>query len=125
MVEPYNATFIAVSDLDGIRTAVGGGRRRAGVSIEVRDDENTLISGAVVSGNWMNKSCQLDSCTTDEHGRCSVTQDRLKNNRDSLAFVVVGITGALPYQQAANSDPDADSDGTMITVLKPSNVTLY
>ncbi|HCO61741.1 MAG TPA: hypothetical protein DIT58_16305 [Porticoccaceae bacterium] len=118
VVEPSSATLIAVSDLDGIGMA-GGGRWSAEVTIEVRDDESTLISGAVVSGYWTNKSSQVVSCTTDGVGRCTVTQDRLKNNRDSVAFGVVGITGALPYQQAANSDPDGDSDGTMITLFKP------
>ena len=119
VVEPSNATLIAVSDLDGIGTAVGGGGWRAEVTTEVRNDENTLISGAVLSGNWSNKRNQSMSCTTGEDGRCNLTQHGLNNSSGSVAFSIEGIAGVLPYQQAVNRDPDGDSDGTTITVFKP------
>ena len=59
---------------------------------------------------------------TDSSGRCSLASDKVNSNQYSdLTFRVDDVIhDSLTYQAADNSDPDGDSDGTTITVNKPS-----
>jgi hypothetical protein len=58
----------------------------------------------------------VGSCTTDANGTCSVTTKAKKNEQ----FTVTAVTHAsLSYDPAANTDPDGDSDGTVIRIRKP------
>ena len=114
-----SATSVSISDLDGATTQNGGGRWRAEVTVEVRDDEDTLIPGASVSGSWSSGVSAVGACTTETNGRCSINLAGLKKNNASVDFAVTGITTGLNYEPANNSDPDSDSNGSLITILRP------
>ena len=60
--------------------------------------------------------CIRDSCQTDGSGNCTISAGGLRNNSGSATFSVANIAGSLNYDAAGNSDPDGDSDGTIIVV---------
>ncbi len=103
-----------IADLDA--SAVSMGRTwTATVTATVRDNGAALISGANVSGTW--RRGNVGTCTTDASGTCAVAlSTRAKNEQ----FTVTDVTHAsLTYDPAANTDPDGDSNGTVIRVKKP------
>jgi hypothetical protein len=103
-----------IADLDA--SAVSMGRTwTATVTATVRDNGAALVSGATVSGTW--KSGAIGMCTTTASGTCSVAlSTRAKNEQ----FTVTGVTHAsLTYDPAANTDPDGDSNGTLIKIRRP------
>jgi hypothetical protein len=49
-----------------------------------------------------------------------MTKTGLKTSAASITFTVTNLTlMGLTYQSAANHDPDGDSIGTAISILKP------
>jgi hypothetical protein len=103
-----------IADLDA--SAVSMGRNwTATVTATVRDAAAAPVSGATVSGTWMRGT--VGTCTTDANGTCSVTMTT-KAKREQ--FTVTAVTHAsLTYDPAANTDPDGDSNGTVIRIKKP------
>ena len=63
------------------------------------------------------------ACTTPEDGtgQCpSGWTSYLKKRNKSVTFTVDNVAiPLLQYQPAENHDPDGDSDGTTITIVKP------
>ena len=60
------------------------------------------------------------SCTTNQDGRCIVLRSGIGRKTSSISFTVTGVvrpTYVYDYQQ--NHDPDANSNGTRITLVKP------
>ena len=110
---------MSVADLDGAGVSARGNKWRADVSITVLDDLGAPVAGADVSGAWSNGANGSANCTTTGSGLCTVSKGGLKNNVSSVTFSVTGISGSLTYDQYGNTDPDTDSDGTTIVVLKP------
>jgi hypothetical protein len=104
-----------VSDLDGVSNNLGK-TWTATVTITVRDNLGNPVSGANVSGSFTAGGSV--SCTTGPAGTCTVTSAEVRKNVSSITYTVQNVTGPLPYNPAANSDPDGDSDGTSITVFK-------
>ncbi|MBA2436448.1 MAG: hypothetical protein H0V54_15445 [Chthoniobacterales bacterium] len=103
-----------IADLDA--SAVSMGRTwTATVTATVRDNGAALVSGATVSGTW--RRGNVGTCITTESGTCSVAlSTRAKNEQ----FTVTGVTHAsLTYDPSANTDPDGDSNGTVITIRRP------
>ena len=103
-----------IADLDG--SAVSSGRTwTATVTIVVRDGAGSLVAGATVSGTW--KRGAVVTCITSASGTCSVVAT---GRGRSQVFTVTGVAHAsLGYDPAANTDPDGDSNGTVITINKP------
>jgi hypothetical protein len=112
-------TSMSVADLDGASVSARGGKWRADVTITVRDDLGDPVAGAAVSGAWSNGTNGSGNCTTNGSGLCVASKGGLKSNVSSVTFSVTGISGSLTYDQYGNTDPDTDSDGTTIMVLKP------
>jgi hypothetical protein len=103
-----------IADLDASAFSVGR-TWTATVTVTVRDNAGALVAGATVSGTWMRGMVAM--CTTDGSGTCSV-MTRTRANREQ--FTVTGIThSSLTYDPAANTDPDGDSNGTVIRIRKP------
>ena len=94
----------------------------ATVTITVYDADQVPVADAIVSGDWSVWHLRPATCTTDGNGQCSLTTGQIAGkNKTSATFTVDGVTHAtLTYQAADNADPDGDSDGTTITVSKPS-----
>ena len=91
---------------------------QATVTITVHDTSHNLVADATVSGSWSGGGAA--SCITDGTGQCSVTSGNIHKNTASVTFTVDNVTDTLTYQSSDNHDPDGDSDGTQITVNKPS-----
>jgi subtilisin len=112
---------IHVGDLDGTGTA-SGKNWTARVTIRVDTASEAAVAGAVVSGSWGNGASGTASCTTTSAGTCTVQKTKLA--RASIAQVTFTVTGVTKsgstYSPAANHDPDGDSTGTSIVVLRPT-----
>lgn len=114
---PTGATM-HVGDLDGSTT--GKNTWKAWVSIRVDDSGHGAAPNATVSGSWSGGYSGTASCTTSGQGVCKVSTGSISSSPTSVTFTVTGVTHAsYSYNSAANHDPDADSDGTAITVAKP------
>jgi len=103
-----------IADLDA--SAVSMGRKwTATVTITARDNTGVLVTGGTVSGIWSRGNTA--TCTTDESGTCSVaTTTKVKREQ----FTVTDMThSSLTYDSSGNTDPDGDSDGTVIRIRKP------
>lgn len=103
-----------IADLDG--SAVSSGRTwTATVTIVVRDGADALVSGAIVSGTWARGI--VVNCVTSASGTCSVSATGRGSRQ---VFTVTGVAHTtLTYDSTANTDPDGDSNGIVITINKP------
>lgn len=111
-------TTVHVADLDSAKT-FSKNKWTATVTIKVVDQSGAPVSGAVVTGGWSAGYTGTGTCTTTTAGTCSVTTGSMKLTVTSVTFTVNGVTGTgLTYDSAANSDPDGDSNGTVITIVK-------
>ena len=74
-----------------------------------------------MSHSWSSRDASgSGACTTDGAGQCpSDWTPYLLNRNKSVAFTVDSVASSLQYQSADNHDPDGDSDGTTITIVKP------
>lgn len=114
---PGSAGSMHIVDLDGAGvdnvqswTAV--------VTVLVQDSGGNPVSGATVTGNWSSGASGAGSCTTGSSGQCEIGKSNLR--RPSVTFTVTSVAhGALSYDAGANADPDGDSNGTTIIIMKP------
>jgi subtilisin family serine protease len=106
-------TAMSVKDLDGSKT-IAKKNWTPKVTITVKDSNGNPLSGVKVDGKFNTTAV---SCTTTA-GVCSVTTT-LKLTVTSVTFTVTNLTATgYVYDAAANSDPDGDSNGTSITIIK-------
>lgn len=109
---------IHVADLDGTKT-VTKSKWTAKVTITVKDQDGVFVSGAVVNGAWSAGVTGTGTCTTGSTGTCTITSTGMKLTVPSVTFTVTGVSlSGFTYDPAANTDPDGDSTGTMITITK-------
>lgn len=107
---------IHISDLDGI-SSHHHNMWDAIVQVEVRDAEGITVDQAVVSGTW--STGEGGQCTTGVYGVCSFYLRDLRNKVGSVTFTVNDVQRTYSiYQPSANTDPDGDSNGTQITVVR-------
>jgi hypothetical protein len=98
----------------------GPNRWNATVTVKVLDQNGAPVSGATVSGTWSNGTSGGGNCTTNASGLCSITRLNIRNQSNSVTFTVTNISKAgTTYNPAANTDPDGDSNGTVIVINKP------
>jgi hypothetical protein len=110
---------IHIGDLDGSAT-ISGKTWTARVTIRVHNATEGNVAGAVVTGTWSNGASGSASCTTSSAGTCTVQKTKLaRASVASATFTVTGVTQAGSTYTAANHDPDGDSTGTVIIVLRP------
>lgn len=115
---PPPASTMHVADLDATtsKSRRGWGAK---VTIRVHSGAHANVSGALVTGTWTSGGSA--SCTTSKNGTCSVSISKLATTVGSVTFAVSGITkSGSTYTSSSNHDPDADSDGTSIVVLRPA-----
>jgi hypothetical protein len=115
--------IIHVGDLEGNRWDANRGRWDADVTITVHDENEDPVDGVLASGVWSNGAPGSGECTTDNDGQCQIVRGgTLKNNVSAVTFSIDGLLGAgFTYNADSNHDPDGDSDGTEITILKDSS----
>jgi hypothetical protein len=110
---------IHVGDLDGERQDASRSRWNAVVTISVHDGNENPAAGVLVSGVWSNGATGSGECTTGSDGQCQIVKSNLKNNVPDVTFSLDGLLGSgKTYDSDSNHDPDGDSNGTTITVLK-------
>jgi serine protease AprX len=108
-----------VGDLDRASTSQGS-TWTATVTIAVHDGNHGPVANATVSGTWSGGATGTASCTTGSDGQCPVSKIGIKKNQGSATFTVTAVSHqTLTYAETANHDPDGDSTGKVITVLKP------
>lgn len=109
-----------VADLDGVSSLVNSKSWKATITVKVVDANGVAVSGAVVTGAWSGGITGTGTCTTGAAGTCAVASSNIKTTKTSVTFTVSDVAaGGFTYDAAANADPDGDSNGTAITVLKP------
>lgn len=113
------ATAIHVGDLDAV-SVDNASRWHADVTVVVHDDTETGVEGATVSVDILAVRTFTGSCVTDSAGTCTISTRDVPDSRvDLMTITVTDVTHAsLPYDPAANHDPDGDSDGTSVTVAQ-------
>lgn len=115
----FTPLTLHVGDLDGIATQQGS-KWQATVTITVLNAREQPVAAATVSGNWSGGFVGPASCVTTANGTCQVVTGLLGPRKAKAKWSVTNITYAgLTYDPAANHDPDGDSNGTSIIVLKP------
>jgi hypothetical protein len=111
------AGTVHVGDLDGASTS-SGGTWTASVTVAVAANTGGPVAGAEVTGRW--STGDSAGCVTGADGRCTLDLAGIRKRTGSVDLGVTGVAAdGLVYHQAANSDPESDSDGTTITVSKP------
>ncbi len=113
-------TTMHVGDLDSsVKTRGKSGKWEAFVTVTVHDQNHSPVAGAAISGTWGGDANGTVSGTSDASG--SVTFGT--GNLDGGSAVTFGVTGVSfdgsTYDGGSNHDPDGDSDGTSITVIRP------
>jgi hypothetical protein len=109
---------VHVGDLDGSRT-VTTKNWKATVTVTVHDGSHAAVSGAVVSISWSGGASGSATCTTDATGKCSVSTGNINLRKTSVTFTVTNVSKAgSVYSSTTNHDPEPDSNGTTITVVK-------
>ena len=119
---PSAANTIHIGNLDAT-TSTSGNRWSATVEITVHDANHNLLNGATVVGHWSVLGLNSDTCTSGDlggNGTCIVLFPSLKRSVTSVNFTVVSVTfPGSTYVRADNHDPDGDSNGTTIKVIRP------
>jgi hypothetical protein len=117
---PVAGPTLHIGDLDGSSATAPRNRWNATVTITVHNASEGPVSGATVSGSWSNGGSGNASCVTNTSGQCSVSLSNIRNNTSSVTFSVINVAlSGYTYDGSANHDPDGDSNGTTIVVLKP------
>lgn len=109
---------VHVADLDAVKT-ISKTKWTATVTVKVVDNNGASVSGAVVSGTWSGGYAGTGTCTTGTTGTCSMVTGSMKLTSTSVTYTVNNITvSGYAYDAAANADPEGDSTGTAITIVK-------
>ena len=115
-----SADAIHVADLDAISTRLRQGSWSARVTVVVHGAGHQPVLGADVSGTFaQGGQSWARSCTTVAGGTCAVDSGQFPSNESKASFTVAGVSKAgLTYTPANNHDPDADSNGTTLSLSK-------
>jgi subtilisin family serine protease len=110
-----------VGDLDRSAT-IAGKTWTAKVTIRIESAAHVGLGGAVVTGAWSDGTSGTASCTTASNGTCTIQKTKLtRTTVASVRFTVTGVTRTGgTYVPSANHDPDGDSNGTTIVILRPT-----
>jgi len=85
--------------------------------VKVEDAAHAALGGVTVTGAWNGGSSA--TCVTSAQGTCTVSK-RFGSRKASVTFTVTALSlSGYTYGSAENHDPDGDSNGTLITVLRP------
>ena len=115
---PGAAGTMHVGDLDGSSQVRRNGSWRASVLIAVHDADDNPVGNATVTVSWSAGKKASSSCTTNGSGSCTVRSGTIPPDQTSVTATVTGVTDSLTYDSTVNHDPDGDSNGTFITVVR-------
>ena len=108
-----------VGDMDSVRQ--NNGRTWSLVlTISVADAGHNPVENAAVNGFWSAGASGTNSCITNASGTCTIILSGILKKTGTVTFNVDTVVHAsLTYEMLNNHDPDGDSDGTVIVILKP------
>ncbi len=116
---PGGSFFVHVADLDDASTSQGTSWTGA-VVITVQDENLSPVAGVTVTGTFTRGTSGTFTCVTDGSGQCTISRAGILNSRAKVLFRIDNLSHAfLAYDPVANTDPDGDSDGTMIDLFRP------
>jgi hypothetical protein len=109
-----------VSDLDGSTSVKGrSGKWEVLIIVTIYDENKSAVANATVTGTWSGAKTGSISGVTGSDGTVTLSTGNMDGGTE-VTFAVNDVThDTLNYDAAANHDPEDDSDGTIITVLKP------
>lgn len=108
-----------VGDLDG-SSASSARYWKATVRIVVHDAGHNPVGSVTVRGAWSDGYSGNVQCVTGPDGACTLTTGNVRAKVKSVTFTVKRLVkSGYTYSAAANHDPDGDSNGTSIVVLRP------
>ncbi len=81
--------------------AIKGSKWSATVTITVLDQNNAVVSGAIVTGAWSGAKTGTATCTTGTTGTCAVTASSMTGTSVTLTVTNLAKTG-YTYNPAAN-----------------------
>ena len=112
-----------VGDLDDAGSVNNGSTWTARVRATVLDGDQRPVPGATVRGTFAYATGTVSaSCVTIADGTCILSGSAIPKKSSSTTFTVTDVTvsdNTLAYTASDNDDPEGDSNGTSITVLKP------
>ncbi len=116
---PTEEPTIHVKDIDAYITG-GRSNQQVRVTISIAMGSGGNVDGATVTGSWtVSGSDAQFSCITTGSGKCTIRSGKLPGE-DQTTFTITSVTHpAYSYVPADNSDPDGDSNGTVITIELP------
>lgn len=86
--------------------------------VTAHDGSHRPLAGAALSVQWSTGANAVE--VSDASGKSTFTVSGLSLTTPSVSLTVTGATHPpLSYDAGANHDPDGDSTGTSITVLRP------
>jgi serine protease AprX len=107
---------VHIGDLDDTSSLLSSGWR-AQAKILVEDQDASPVPGAVVTAKWPNGT--KATCTTNTSGICRISK-KLVKSKLSIVLTATNVSSSVgAYQASLNHDPDGDSNGTKITLVKP------
>ena len=116
---------IHVADLDGSAAWVNMDQWQQTVTITLRDEHQTRIGGAAISGIWSNGGGEV-SCFTESNGECTLESPLALNGVSQITFTVSGIEhDTLAYAPTDDIDFDGDSNGSSLMIDRPVHPTVH
>lgn len=116
--EPPADGVLHVADLDGVYTQVRN-RWYSTVTVTAVNAAGDPVANVSVSGAWSNGVTGTGICVTGSTGTCSINSGSVRTNIDSMTFTVINLAATgYTYDATANTDPDGDSDGTVIVIMR-------
>jgi len=115
---PPSPSGTHIGDLDAVATSAGGNSWTSSVTALVHDASEMTVSGATVSvvADYGAGSTSM-ACVTNASGTCTTAPLVVHKRNGAVTYSVIGISPG--YTPQDNHDPDGDSDGTAILVVKP------
>jgi subtilisin family serine protease len=113
-------TTVHIGDLDASAVIARTKKWNATVTIIVHDTYDKPVAKARVYIAWSNGTTGTAYCTTNTYGICKITKSGVPPTITSVTLSVTRIIRSpYTYLSSANHDPDVDSNGTVIVILKP------
>lgn len=116
---PIPQPAVHIGDLDAVASASRKGWT-VSITVRVHDLTEKPISGVTVYANWSGGISLSKSCKTNTSGLCTISSGTIPASSSSVVFTITkAVKSGQVYNPSANHDPDGDSNGTSLTVIKP------
>ncbi len=107
-----------VGDIDGFVSSAGGNRWTSSLTVMIHDPNEMPVESVTVDvlADYGVGPVAL-SCLTAANGSCTTSALSVHKKYGSVTYTIQSLD--VSYASQDNHDPEGDSDGTMILVVKP------